>query len=180
MPAAMRRLASQLFTFCSAISLVLLIATIAVWLYLPRVPEVVHYSRSAKYECRATNKLLILTVSGGSLQPNGSFRAPPGQHWNGMWANPTRYVGLGVWHGRSPANDPTAAPYFGLVIPFLLAVFATALLPALWVSLGYAHLRRQRRSRINVLCPICSYDLRAHKPGDHCPECGTAVANRNT
>ena len=24
-------------------------------------------------------------------------------------------------------------------------------------------------------CPICNYDLRAHKPGQKCPECGTEI-----
>lgn len=27
-----------------------------------------------------------------------------------------------------------------------------------------------------TLCPICSYDLRAHAPGDKCPECGTPIS----
>jgi len=24
-------------------------------------------------------------------------------------------------------------------------------------------------------CPNCRYDLRAHTPGDKCPECGTTI-----
>ena len=35
--------------------------------------------------------------------------------------------------------------------------------------------RRHRRSPGH--CLACSYDLRAHKPGDKCPECGTIMEN---
>ena len=35
--------------------------------------------------------------------------------------------------------------------------------------------RRAYRLRHN-LCLNCGYDLRVHKPGDKCPECGTSFA----
>ena len=38
--------------------------------------------------------------------------------------------------------------------------------------------RKYRRLRVlasDNKCPICHYDLRAHKPGQKCPECGTEI-----
>lgn len=57
-----------------------------------------------------------------------------------------------------------------VVVPHGVVALAAAVLPWLW-------LRRFRQLRpVNAgLCPKCRYDLRAHKPGDKCPECGTAV-----
>jgi len=44
------------------------------------------------------------------------------------------------------------------------------------------HVRRERRRRYRqanpTLCLKCSYDLRAHQPGQRCPECGTRIASR--
>jgi hypothetical protein len=37
--------------------------------------------------------------------------------------------------------------------------------------------RRDYRMR-HQLCVKCGYDLRAHKPGDRCPECGTRNSNQ--
>jgi hypothetical protein len=56
-----------------------------------------------------------------------------------------------------------------MICPF--ACFYAAILPAGW---GLLHLASRRTKRIG-LCPKCSYDLRAHKPGDKCPECGTVI-----
>jgi hypothetical protein len=39
---------------------------------------------------------------------------------------------------------------------------------------------RHRSRRIAGLCPTCHYDLRAHKPGDRCPECGTPIRDALT
>jgi hypothetical protein len=42
-----------------------------------------------------------------------------------------------------------------------------------------AYLCWNRRTRVTSSsqsrCPICGYDLRAHKPGQKCPECGTEI-----
>ncbi|GEM_PF-3665590 len=43
---------------------------------------------------------------------------------------------------------------------------------ASWKKLGT---RRQRRAG---LCPKCHYDLRAHAPGNKCPECGTVIPSK--
>jgi hypothetical protein len=37
--------------------------------------------------------------------------------------------------------------------------------------------RRQAFRLRHHLCLTCGYDLRAHKPGDRCPECGKTVPN---
>ena len=40
----------------------------------------------------------------------------------------------------------------------------------------FTHKRRRARNRLRRgLCPNCAYDLRAHAPGQICPECGTPI-----
>jgi hypothetical protein len=73
---------------------------------------------------------------------------------------------------------------FGLFIyklpaEFLLipSVFLTAVVGPLALILEWAR-RRQKKLKAEMAgkCPHCSYDLRAHQPGDKCPECGTPIA----
>ena len=59
-------------------------------------------------------------------------------------------------------------------------------LPALWTIVPMAvfivwvykgiRQRRNAAALLHVHCTNCGYDLRAHKPGDKCPECGKAMA----
>lgn len=63
----------------------------------------------------------------------------------------------------------------GLIFPY--AVPMLLLLPfASFRPLNkLRHVVIVRRRRTRGLCEACGYDLRAHKPGDRCPECGTPV-----
>jgi len=49
--------------------------------------------------------------------------------------------------------------------PASLALFATLI-----------SARRFLIPECHTACPTCCYDLRAHRPGDKCPECGTPIA----
>jgi hypothetical protein len=57
-----------------------------------------------------------------------------------------------------------------LTIPYWFPTLLFVAVPAWWFFL---HLRRRRI--LPGTCPTCHYDLRAHAPGQKCPECGTVI-----
>ena len=62
-----------------------------------------------------------------------------------------------------------------LSVPIWALVIGTAIAPTWWV------LRRKFPAKLPMgLCRNCRYDLRAHKPGNKCPECGTMVARKES
>jgi len=70
--------------------------------------------------------------------------------------------------------------WFVYDLPASFLIVPSALVIAVFVPLAaFAEWGRRRQLRIIAemvgKCPICAYDLRAHKPGDKCPECGTTV-----
>jgi hypothetical protein len=77
--------------------------------------------------------------------------------------------GFGWFVYRLPANL--------LVVPSVLSVLVILPLAALaeWTR------RREQKHKLEMIgkCPTCSYDLRAHRPGDKCPECGAVIAIPN-
>ena len=56
-------------------------------------------------------------------------------------------------------------------IPLWFPTLLFLILPAVWLR----RFRSERRKRREGLCRSCGYDLRAHSPGQLCPECGTTV-----
>jgi hypothetical protein len=58
-----------------------------------------------------------------------------------------------------------------VAIPYWALVVVTALPQLMYWSRAF---HRNRIIAAN-LCPHCRYDLRAHHPGDNCPECGTPL-----
>ena len=70
-----------------------------------------------------------------------------------------------VWHqGQTSAF---------VAIPLWLLLVAFSILPA-WQMSKFVRRRRSPKG----LCPTCAYDLRAHNPGDKCPECGTTIQQK--
>ena len=56
-------------------------------------------------------------------------------------------------------------------IPYWLILLLVAMPPCLWLR----RFRSERRKQREGLCRSCGYDLRAHSPGQLCPECGSTV-----
>jgi hypothetical protein len=57
------------------------------------------------------------------------------------------------------------------VVPLWIFLLLFAFIPNLYLI---AILRRRSRCW-RSLCVTCGYDLRVHKPGERCPECGTLI-----
>jgi hypothetical protein len=74
---------------------------------------------------------------------------------------------IGIWTYKS-GGGPTRWISFpsAYLYPF------PACMPAFWL---YRFVRKPKRPVV-TLCPTCRYDLRAHTPGQSCPECGTPIS----
>lgn len=86
------------------------------------------------------------------------------------WVGSLRFWlgGVGtVTHGVTVSPDWTAST--GVVLPF----WPVSLLFAFLMVRRIFRYLRVRNRVVSRLCMVCSYDLRAHHPGNKCPECGT-------
>jgi hypothetical protein len=99
-------------------------------------------------------------LSMAAATPGATFDAQKRSGWEHL--NVTRsYI-----KGRELHTEYSAGiPY---VVPMIAAL-----------SIAYAALRRPfRKKRSPGLCPVCSYDLRAHEAGERCPECRTVIEGK--
>jgi hypothetical protein len=165
MPAVKRRL----FNVMAAVSLVLCVATLALWWRSYRWLDEAGYSRQA-------SKLAVGSSRGclGIAWLAWSSPRPPQARdgWFHLSGAPFSYFLAKHWWERigfARKHSVTANVIADTVFfPHWLVVAATGLPPLLWLR-G----RRRRRYERAGLCSKCGYDLRATP--DRCPECGTAV-----
>jgi hypothetical protein len=165
----MMRLARWLFNITSILSLLICIATAAVWIRSYFVGDNwVWYEQECQncYNTIRSGRGWIrygwtdMTMMTGINPPAGHFALKPAEAlypFGVAWGNDKipgyRYYG----HSTALVVDVAYA------IPFAI----TAMLPSIWL-LSYR--RRRRRARVG-LCKVCGYDLRASPA--RCPECGT-------
>ncbi len=163
----------RLFNILSALSLLLCVATMVLWIlniwvvteWEYRDPDGVPFSGRSSHGCievdYVRSDLVVLR------QPH-IYRAPGFHVFFAADSGgfPWKHVGFDVRLLKFPTF---AATRLEVLIPDWFICSITAILPWLW----YRSHRRRRLAQCKGLCLKCGYDLRASK--DHCPECGTLI-----
>jgi hypothetical protein len=193
-------LGPRLFTLFSAFSLVLAIATASLWIRSYWRADSISRTRETRTpKSYGIEGVLWQSSHGGIgfsitritdtiLESRHSLAVgepQPAPRWEYRARDATRYPGtpngkldfLGLRWFRSLRTAPNAFisrtdEHTSLVIPHLLPLTLTLILPVLWLRRRRSILLRFGQSQ--NLCPTCGYDLRATP--NRCPECGTLGA----
>jgi hypothetical protein len=185
----MQRLKRVLSTILAALSLVLFIAVVAVWIRTFFIRDIVGFvsgDGNGQIVQSIRGRLHIMTSLDG--RSSGSFshsqdRLVPNALWNGgMSSYPVNvewHMGH-VWQTYSRnhlifSSPPAGASGFTtnprlIVIPYWSPALLFAILPTIWIWQFVKHGQRRKIGH----CPKCNYDLRATP--QRCPECGWARA----
>jgi len=186
-------MARRVFQILTGLSLLLLIATVVLWVRSYGGSDYIQWSRGIGAQQLAIesrgdgletahgqlrfvterNVAFVPDLKPGTTQSLDFYRT----HWaygrlgvgHVFWDSPRRsiwnHLGFGIWEtGMMTSFSDTQRNVFA--VPMWLLVIFLALLPGLRMAL----IRRMRRRHAAGLCPMCGYDLRATP--DHCPECG--------
>ncbi|MDB5330702.1 MAG: hypothetical protein JWP03_1853 [Phycisphaerales bacterium] len=137
-----KRVIRRLFTLLSAVSLLLSLAVVQMWVQSSRDPNY-----SVIFDIYGTDRRILISREGLSLAgPISASGWPP-------------FISFSYAHGVTPYGAARSVSY-------PLAAVATAALPLAWSARRVWKWRR----RSPGICTTCGYDLRATP--ERCPECG--------
>jgi hypothetical protein len=155
-----RRLLGLGFASSATLSLALLVALVALWIYSYR-PGGWSYDRGPY-----PDDSLKLSLDHGQVSGSRN-KVRPGDGPEVYHDHYILYLACGV-------STYTGPNYYSwnFRTPLWPSALAAAVLPAAWLLIRLPGRRTRRRLR-RRLCPACGYDLRATT--GRCPECGTAT-----
>jgi hypothetical protein len=192
-----RRPLHILLNLATALSLVLFVATVALWVrgrstvdFLSR-PAAARGGEPRRVLIAAVGGVVRVTVGKDALdaRPAGwRHRASADEFDVGLVratiaaadANDTDYLGvrlLAVPGVRVYSVDTREPWTFQVFARLWVVALATAVLPARRLAGWLIGHRRRRRRRAAKRCPLCGYDLRATP--DRCPECGAVPVSND-
>ena len=130
-----------------------------------------YYSRAESTSSHEVEGIRTSPPDRFALFHSQSFRVGPlGFQLTGFYYRSGFSSGLTL-HGNDPAWAPLNKE---LSVPAWALLFCWALTPMASFR-GFAKRLRARKRLASGRCAACGYDLRAHQPGDRCPECATPV-----
>jgi hypothetical protein len=166
-------------TLAAAVSLVLCVATVALWVRSYRASDSVYWMPTEVPLCyiawSSEGTLTLGQVTPMMFQPRDRFEYRAEDEAAPRPNYPRRFLGIG-WLRMSfqsmGASHPGLAGRDFMVaeLPMWMPVAVAALLPVTWAA------RRvlAKRRGVAFACVCCGYDLRATP--ERCPECGAAAA----
>lgn len=187
----MRRLARQLLTFCSALSLVLCLLCAAMRVRSELAQDSITWAReggSLTAVQSSSGRLLVTRASGWPKDRNLQWARLARFSFDGEWAGwpaanlrvehlPGVWVSRGSgWFGRGdyPASGGPLYPVTVLTVRWDALLLLFAVTPAALTARRILAARRKRLRTAAGRCPSCGYDLRASH--ERCPECGATTA----
>jgi hypothetical protein len=190
----------RLFNLAAAVSLVLCVATAALWVRSYQSQGWVKWKRCGSSHCYG----LLFGSYPGRLAIEIEWQAAdarPLQRWGAIRPPMSAEPGYRSWSGDTPASTDTYDTYamtlpqrpdlrqfagiawyadhsytssWNLLVPHRYVMLAAAALPLHWLWLACQATRRVRGNA----CVVCGYDLRATP--DRCPECGAVPKGAST
>ena len=165
----------RLFNILSAVSLLLCIFVVVVWMY-----GFFWVERFAERNGRSSITIEPNWICCTAEADKGTLPVPDPRPWAWTWTNHTRMPPeRSTWRFDPPfapdtmdvleANGRVVTRHM-FYLPYWLPALVAGLMPGIWLW-GRWTIRFRRK---HGLCLNCGYDLRASK--ERCPECGTPVA----
>lgn len=176
---AMRRLLRCLVHALSAVSLLVCVANVVLWVRSLRTTDMVIFTAGPAFCQLCSQDSTIYWEINTDCRPfsrRPTFSSGPAGHTQPKSMFDWRKLGFG-WHTGviNYMEMPPQLQSRTVRVPDWFLVLLTAAGPVGGMWRRYHRRRRiQRRIRLG-LCLTCGYDLRAHFSGQRCPECGTVV-----